>query len=342
MSDQSAFAALLDRLVDINSAVSGVELAALSNVRRAEYQLLADRWTQIPVERRRQIMRGIGSLIEESFEVEFTPVNQLGLSDSDSEVRATAVSNLWENEDPAYIPTFLTLLNTDDTTAVRAAAASALGKYVFLAEMEELDEDDAAPIRTALMRVIHNKTEPLEVRRRAVESIAFFGDEQVRTIITDAYNDIDESMQVSAVFAMGRSLDEYWSGTVILELGSSNPELRFEAARASGELEIKRAVPALVDLLTDSSQDVQIGAIRSLGQIGGPVARRALELMVESDDEVLAQEAEDALGELQLVSSEDWLVYDLESGELSQDVTDIDDLDEFDILWQRRDRDADD
>jgi len=118
-------------------------------------------------------------------------------------------------------------------------------------------------------------------------------------------------MRISAVFAMGRSVDKVWSDAVLKELSSTNPAMRYEAARACGELEVNDAVPALVQLIADPDREVQAAAIAALGQIGGPRARRALERCLRSADEVVSMAAEDALGDLELGQQPlDMLVHD--------------------------------
>ena len=220
---------------------------------------------------------------------------------------------------------------------------------MLLAEMEEIDEGKAASVRQALLVTSRNPLEDVEVRRRAIESLGYLSDDEIRAVIEDAYNAPSEKLQASALSAMGRSLDQYWSGTILMELSNPNPEVRLEAVRASGELELKRAVPALVDLLEDPHRPVLLGTIHALGQIGGPVARQALEMMAESEDEEVVQGAEDALAELEFASGEDWLVYDLNAGSADDagpddlDTDDELDLDEtFRTLWQRRDNEFDD
>ncbi len=347
----TAFATTLEGLADASQPLKLGDLNGLSNARRADVQLFAERWPTIPVQRRREIVRGMGDLIAASFEVEFTPLSRVALSDPDVEVRATAIENLWESEAEDLIQPYLTFLSQDEGVSVRAAAAGALGKYMFLAEMEELDEAQAALVRRSLLTTIRDPREDIEVRRRAIESIGFLGDEEVRAVIEDAYNSPDDVMQASAVTAMGRSLDQYWSGMVLLELANPNPRVRLEAVLASGELELRQAVPALVDLLEEPNRAILLATLHALGQIGGPVARQALEMMAESDDEEIAQEAEDALAELQFGSGDDWLVYDLNAASLDPDSGDfgdsdaddeMDELDGFSTLWRRTDDEFDD
>jgi HEAT repeat protein len=178
----------------------------------------------------------------------------------------------------------------------------ALGRFVLLGELEKIDRAPAMLTEEALLEVLRYAEEELEVRRRAVESISYSGAAGVREIIEAAYYDEDEKMQASALFAMGRSADPYWCKLLMRELENPNPELRFEAARACGELEDSRAVPRLARMsLGDPDREVQGAAVWALGRIGGRQALRALEACYESDDEALSQAAADALDEIDLL-----------------------------------------
>lgn len=341
------FETALNQLADPGQPLEAANLNGLSNARKPDVAKFAAIWPTIPVARRREIMKGLGALSLESFEVEFDSLYREALKDNDAVTRATAVDNLWECEDEDLIAPFLTLLTSDPDAGVRAAAATGLGKYVYLAEMEEIDLDYADRIRQALLHTIHNKTEEELVRRHAIEAISFLGNDEVRSIIEEAYNAASDEMQTSAVFAMGRSLDPYWSGTILLELQNPLPRIRQQAAWASGELELKQAVPLLVTLLEDRDRDVLLSAVRALGQIGGPMAQRALEVVADSDDEELAEEATDALDELIFKGSEEWMELNFNAATLGIDADDDDDEflaeegdaeeDEFDILWRNRD-----
>ena len=122
------------------------------------------------------------------------------------------------------------------------------------------------------------------------------------TIGFGAYYDEDEKMQSSALFAMGRSADPYWRKLLVQELDNPNPELRFEAARACGELENPLAVSQLIQMTADDpDREVQQAAVWALGRIGGREAREALEACYESDDEVLSVAAAEALDEMDLL-----------------------------------------
>jgi HEAT repeat protein len=101
---------------------------------------------------------------------------------------------------------------------------------------------------------------------------------------------------------MGRSLDrERWGDMVIDDLSHENPQVRFEAARAAGELQLDEAVPALGELLNDADSEVQEMSIWSLGEIGDDEARQLLERRLETADEKLTSLIEDALAEAELM-----------------------------------------
>jgi HEAT repeat protein len=224
------------------------------------------------------------------------------MGDADSEVRAAAIDGLWENEDQALVGPLVHLLRADESLNVRAAAATALGRFVLLGELEEIDRAPAMLAEQALLETLHDAQSDLEVRRRAVESISYSGEAGVREIIEAAYYDEEEKMQASALFAMGRSADPFWIKLLVVELDNPNPELRFEAARACGELEASAAVAQLIDMsFNDPDREVQQAAVWALGRIGGREARQALEACCESDDEALSEAAAEALDEMELL-----------------------------------------
>jgi HEAT repeat protein len=285
-------------------------------------------WPTISIQRRRDIMQELVEISEANFEVYFDPVFLLGLGDEDAEVRASAINGLWEAENPALIAPLIHLLRADEAVIVRAAAATALGKFVYLGEVEEINHSQSTLAEEALLETIRQGGEELEVRRRAVESIAYSSQPGVAEIIENAYYDDDEKMQISAIFAMGRSADSQWRSQVIAELENDNSEIRFEAARACGELEASEAVPRLVEMIEeDPDLQVQEMAIWALGRIGGPLAREALEEYLESEVESIALAAEEALDEINLFSdsltlfefdgedSDEWLDFDDEDDE---------------------------
>ncbi len=293
------FKGFLEGLGASDAPLSISNLYILSGISKRETEAFCEAWPRFPVERRRNILRTLVEITEASFEPDFNRIFRFGLSDEDEEVRAQAIEGLWEDESVSILRSLVGLLRGDPSFLVRAKAAAGLGRFVLLAELDELDGELGAEVREVLLYSINNPQEAVEVRRRAVEAISFSGEEGVRKIIEAAYQDEAPKMRVSAIFAMGRSVDPYWGETLLRELKPPDPEMRYEAARACGELELKEAVPTLARLIDDADGEVQGAAIWALGRIGGRGARRVLRACCESDDEILAGAAEEALSELE-------------------------------------------
>ncbi|NIN64870.1 MAG: hypothetical protein GTO63_09245 [Anaerolineae bacterium] len=293
---------VLDHICDERTPLSHSRLYMLSELRPDEMELFASRWATISAMRRRHVTAALVEIAEVNFTVDFSGIFRLGLDDDDAEVRTNSIDGLWEDETPALVDSLLRMLSSDPSITVRAAAATSLGRFVLLSELKELDEELGKRIVRALWEVLEDPREALGVRRRVVEALSFSGEERVRGIIEEAYGHQSEKMRVSAIFSMGRSADPSWGSTVIRELTSPNPEMRYEAARACGELELRQAVAGLIDLILDPDREVQQAAISALGKIGGREARRALQACCESDDEVIATAGDEALGELEFTS----------------------------------------
>jgi HEAT repeat protein len=285
MSASTDFATILEQLRDTSRPFPPASLYHLSDLSKADLAALEPVWAELPTERRHNLVQSLGDLCEANFEVNFDALFRLALEDEDSGVRATAIRALWESEEPSLIAPFIDFLQHDSDPLVRAAAASGLGRFVYLGELEELTTAHQRRVEDALLAVIRGSDE-LEVRRRALEAVAYSSRDEVPPLITEAYASPEPKHRVSAIFAMGRNADRpRWGAQVRAELESAEPEMRFEAARAAGELELREAGPALAKLLDDSDTQVREAAIWSLGQIGGDFARRTLTTLLDNTDD---------------------------------------------------------
>ncbi|HEX7586994.1 MAG TPA: HEAT repeat domain-containing protein [Anaerolineae bacterium] len=317
-------------------------LNALSSATRKNLAAFARAWVLLPVERRRSVVKLMVELAEANVELDFNLLYRYLLDDEDPAVRASAIEGLWEDEDAALVKPFVGFLRSDPDARVRAAAADSLGRFMLLAEYGRLPESPHANlIFEALLATIHGTAEDLNVRRHALEAVAYSSRDQVRDVITAAYADEDPQMRASAVAAMGRSADPFWRKTAADELESLDPRMRFEAVRSVGELEYRTAVPQLIELLDDPDREVQMAVITALGQIGGSAAKQALANAAESEDEVLHELADDALQELRFSGDPNLLLFDLDVDEESGEdddvvdeelVEDEDDADQIDAI----------
>lgn len=258
-------------------------------------------WPGLPVELRRRLITTLVEMAEADFELNFGEVFRMGLEDEDAEVRAASIEGLWEDDDVRLVPLLVTRLREDESASVRAAAAQSLGRFILLGELSKILPEPHNMAYQAVLATCQNEDEDIEVQRRALESLAYADNETVIQLIHKAYASPNEKVRVSAVFAMGRSANPYWSRYVRQELFSPNPEMRYEAARACGELQLREAVAELEELADDVDAEVQDAALWALGQIGGDRARAILERYCQADNEATRSAAEAALDELEFM-----------------------------------------
>ncbi len=309
----TGFHAALARLQDPNASLSATALSALSGAGKKELNAFAQTWIALPLERRRRAARLMVELAEQDFKLDFNLLYRYFLADDDAPIRAAGIEGLWEDEDAALVKPLIGFLRSDPDPGVRAAAADALGRFVLLGEYGRLPENQTALISEALLATTRSANEDLVVRCRALEALAYWGDDIVREVIAAAYEDDMPEMRASAVAAMGRSADPYWRKTAQDELESPDGRMRFEAARAAGELENREATPRLIELLDDPDREVQSAATTALGQVGGKAAKAALTQVAASDDEALSVLATQALEELEFADGSEFLLFDFDA-----------------------------
>jgi HEAT repeat protein len=303
------FQSLLDALMDIESHFHPRYLYRLSDLEPEEITALQKAWRHIPLWRRQALMEDLEELGSANDLLSFEAIGRYAVSDEDPGVRNVAVRILWEFETADLAPLFLSIIETDSDADVRAAAASALGRFVYLGEIDELPKDILQDIEDRLLRLIQSDNPP-QVRRCALESVSYSSRQEVHPLIEKAFSSGETEWMASALIAMGRSIDDRWVDDIISMLDSKFPILRAEAARAAGELEIGDCVPRLIELLDDSDERVRRAAIWSLSQIGGEGVREAIEdLLEETEDYEEADLLENALDNLAF--TEDLQLYSL-------------------------------
>jgi HEAT repeat protein len=310
------FEALLAALADDSQPFPLELLPELSDLDASRMDRLRAVWTTIGDERRLKLVESLGDLADDQIEFTFERVNRFAMEDALPAIRARAIRNLWECEDPSLIAPLAAALSTDSVADVRAAASAALGAFLFLGETHSLPGDLLHRIEEALLASANEDAED-EVRLCSLESLGYSSRQEVPPLIDNAYGTQSEPWVRAALVAMGRSASKPWGPKVIHELTSPIPSLRLEAARAAGELDLQEAVPSLIDLLEDVSDEIRRAAIWSLGQLGGRAANEALLSALdrsEDDDEI--ELIEDALGNLAFVDgTRDFLMFDFDDTE---------------------------
>jgi HEAT repeat protein len=278
--------------------LSGVKLAEFSNLDQEELQSFKKVFSTLPENIRLSIIKKLVELAEDNVELNFDGIFKHGLNDTNPDIRNQSIEGLWENEETVLINPLLKLLSTDSSDRVRATAATALGRYILLAEQGKLRVSQLDKIRDTLLITIKDLSITEEIRRRALEAISPLCIPEVQMEITTAYQSQNPRLIVSALFAMGRNCDPSWMPILLDELGNTEPEIRFEAATALGEIGDELAVTPLIKIGGDPDTEVRMAVIQSLGKIGGTKAKEYLQNLISSRDTAIRDYARQSLNEL--------------------------------------------
>jgi HEAT repeat protein len=282
-----AFAQVVAALVDEQRPFPPSLLNRLSDLQPADFENLRRAWGNINVERRVALLEDLERISENDTLVSFEDLALLAAKDTDPRVRTLAVSLLWDYEDRHIIPVLTTLLKSDQDKAVRANAASALGKYIYLGELDKLQAGELDKVEEALLEAYANDPEGL-VRRRALESLGYSSRENISNLIQQAYDSSDEQWLESSLFAMGRSAQsELWEQAVLKVLSHPSAQIRAQAAWAAGELQLESARDPLLEIVHENDDEPAVisNAIWALSLIGGESVRETLELLRDQTEE---------------------------------------------------------
>jgi hypothetical protein len=201
------------------------------------------------------------------------------------------------------------LKNAKEPEELRAKAAISLGPSLEMAYME-LDEEtegfedaESVPISEDMFRRVQQSLRevyldtgtPRLVRRRVLEAAVRCPEPWHEDAVREAYASGDRDWVLTAVFAM-----QYISGfeaETLEALQSGDPEIHREAVAAAGEKELDAAWGHISALASDpgTEKDLRIAAIGALGGIRPVEAQGILLELADSDDEDIAEAADEAL-----------------------------------------------
>ena len=315
------FSEVLDRLFS-ERTVPVPLLYRLSDMSPEEMDAFEARWATEALDRRRVMVRHMVDISEDNFVVDFGPVFLRLLADNAAEVRVAAVEGLWDSSHIGAVGPIIRLMESDADVAVQAAAAKSLGHFVLMAEWGQIKQAIGDRIVNALAQQYEADGTADNVRRAILEALGNSADPRVRGYIEAAYNHGDEEMQLSAMFAIGRSADSSWTPIIIQEMRSPYAEMREEAARAAGEIGSSDAVDQLVELLEDDELEVQMAAIGALGQIGSDQAYEALAALLDRiEPSDLSDAIEEAMEEIEWRGNDlDLSIFQWEDGDDDDDL----------------------
>jgi len=205
------------------------------------------------------------------------------------------------------------LRSPDEPERLRARAAIALGPVLEQAETDGFEDPDDVPItqrtfrniQDSLQKLHFDKSIPKEVRRRILEASVRAPESWHQNAIRAAYSSGDKDWMLTAVFSMRwvRGFDDQ----ILEALKSADPEIHYEAVEAAGNWGLAAAWSHIVALVHDAAtpKSLLLAAIGAVASIRPAEARRILIDLADSDDEEIAEAADEAIGMAETASDEE-------------------------------------
>jgi HEAT repeat protein len=301
MAEKLSFQTVLDYLLDSTKDIPQNHLKFYSDLDPKSLTSFMDVWRGVKPERKLSLLDALLARYDSDTAVSYEEIGRALLNDADAEIRARAIRLLAEADDPYLTDSFVEILLHDADLAPRLEAATLLGEFVLLAELDKLNGALQQKIEKALVTIVSSNDDS-SLRKRALEALGYSSNVELMGLIESAYERADPTWVASALRAMGRSHDdERWHEDVISRLLDEDLRIRFAAVEAAGELLIEEANPIIIQMLEDEEEDddVAAAAISALSEIGGEDARVYLVNLIENtEDEDILEYLESALENL--------------------------------------------
>ncbi|NQW16806.1 MAG: HEAT repeat domain-containing protein [Chloroflexi bacterium] len=275
-------------------------LSELSGLSGDDARDLAEEWEEWTEARLVNFLHRLVGLSEDDALLEFDTVFKQALSAQSAPGRKLALTGLAECDDRSLVSRLLKLVKSDPSDDIREDAALALARFAALGVAGKLLKRDVEKIGESLDEILANARETDGVRRRALEASATLGATNVDVLIKAAFDSGNIEEVKSALYSMGLSSNQAWLPQVLQQITSASPELRFEAARALGEIGEEPHIIQLADLLEDADPVVAVAAIGSLARIGGDAAVKLIQGASESEHTIVAEASATALREIKM------------------------------------------
>ena len=226
-----------------------------------------------------------------------------GANASDRLLAAGLAGDFTVINDPLAEALLSILGNAAEPEELRAQAAISLGPALEQADIDEFEDPDSVPISEKMFRKIKQSLRkvyldsglPKLVRRRILEVAVRAQEEWHADAIRTAWSSGDREWVLTSVFCMNyvRGFDKQ----IMEALENSDPDIHYQAVRAAGTWEVDAAWPHVAALLTaeGTSKDILLAAIEAVATIRPREAGVLLVDLADSEDEDIAEAADEAM-----------------------------------------------
>lgn len=196
------------------------------------------------------------------------------------------------------------VVRANEPDDLRAKAAISFGPALELADTDGFEDPNFLPpiseqtfrkIQNLLRKLYLDNSTPKELRRRILEASVRSPETWHQDAIREAYSRGDREWMLTAVFSMRhvRGFDDQ----ILEALENPDAEIHYEAVEAAGNWALDAAWPHVVELVEDpdTPKPLLLAAIEAVGNIRPAEAGGILLDLTDSDDEEIAETADETI-----------------------------------------------
>lgn len=279
---------LYTTLVEDIDSLSDSDYSLLSDLNDNEFVNFSETWEQLETKSQIQIIASIYDLSEENSDLNFEKIFKLGLKSSDESLIYASLEGLWESDGHDTLRQLILLAHKTLSPHVKGTIMTHIARFIVLGIDGKINSTMLENVHTLLKTTYNNHEESTEVRRRALESLAYFDNPETQDFIKEAYISNNPTLKVSSIYAMGKTCNTIWIPLLCEELNNEDPEIRYESVEAIVEIGEDKSAEILLQLIEDDDQQVRLSVISGLGKLGTLSSKEALiKCMDDEDDEVI-------------------------------------------------------
>lgn len=303
LNDNFPFEDIINLLTS-NQNIPQKLLSRFSDLSKENLEILRIAWGNISKESKNSLFSSLIDINNSETIYCFDDIANLGLQDTDSEIIIKSINLCEECQNKNIARSLLDLLKNNSDAGVKEAAIDLLGSFVFLGELDKIPEVLYKDIQSTLINIFKNEDYHL-LKQKSLEALGYSSHHDVKKMIFDAYHTGDNAWIKSAIIAMGKSADSIWEDILVNHLSDPDYDVQIEAIKAVGEIGIQTASEELIELL-EASEEIDLeffsAILWSLSQIGGKNVHEIFQYLIENaetDEERII--VEDALENLEFI-----------------------------------------
>jgi len=286
--------------IDPNKIIPPAVVYGFANMDPIDLEQVRAVWRSLPDPQREIIMERLAEVGEVDFMTDYAVFARVGFDDPSPVVRECAIKAAWTDEDLNQLKTLMQIAQQDPVVAVRAAAIDQIGNLIAAAEMDGGDERTESAEAMMLTMLKQPNLAPI-LYCALLEALAYSTqNSEISGRIMDAFNSGDKLLVISALTAMGNTIDPAWEEQVIRGYDSQDNDIRLAAILAAGSIGLPYLVYRTFLIAIEESGELPKAALWALTEIANAEAIECLQNLLtfaneEDWDEEMIEMIEESL-----------------------------------------------